>query len=135
MGAGNEELARVLVMVQDTGCRHVGMLPHVHRDFERLDERWRKKLERHFRNYGIEGTSMPPEQFKSEGRHPTGGVRTRDIQLWAFKAFQTRLYGTVVGIRGVQTFAGLELITDKKQQTADQELLKRVAKDFAQYQD
>jgi hypothetical protein len=117
-------------MVQEDGVRWVGMLPDVHKDFLALtgtEERWRKKLQQHFRNFGLPGTTLPAEHFASEGRHPTGGPKSKDLQLSAFKAYQHRLYGTMFDLEGHQTFVGLQLITDKKKNKADQQLLKRIA--------
>jgi hypothetical protein len=133
MGTGYERLIRELVMVQTSGHRHVGLLLNVHAEFQALEKRWKKKLEQHFQNYGIRDARLPKEHFNSEGRFPTGGQRSRDIQLVAFKAFQHRLYGTTVGIRGTETFIGLRLVTDKKTDRADQALLKRIAESFRDY--
>ena len=135
MGAGYERLLGELIMIQDTGQRRVGMLPKAHEEFMACDERWRKKLERHFRNYGVPGTSMPHEHFNSEGRYPTGGPQSRNVQVCAFKAFQHRVYGVVMAVRSFETFVGLKVVEDKKRNRADQELLARVAKSFAPYVD
>jgi hypothetical protein len=135
MGAGLDRLAQDLIMVQQTGSRRVGLLTEVHAQFEALEVRWKRKLERHFKHYGIPGTTMPKEHFNSEGRHPTGGPRSKEVHIYAFKAFQCRIYGVVVPIRGFPTFAGLELVNDKKKNRADQDLLRRVARRFGQYED
>ena len=135
MGAGLDRLVRELVMVQGTGSRRVGMLKNVHAEFERLETRWKGRLEQNFKNYGIPGTTMPKEQFNSEGRHPTGGPRSKDLQLYAFKAFQHRLYGPSISIDGVETFVGLWLVTDKKRNKANPKLLQSVARSFQPYLD
>jgi hypothetical protein len=122
-------------MVQQTGYRRVGLLNDVYRRFEKLEERWKSKFKNHFKNYGIPNTVMPREHFNTEGRFGTGGSQSRNVQLFAFKAFQHRLYGVTVPFQGFETFVGLELITDKKTNKADQELLKRVAKKFGTYCD
>jgi hypothetical protein len=134
MGAGRDRLIAELIMVQQTGYRWVGLMSDVNREFQRLDKRWRSKLERHFRNYGIQGTTMPQEQFKSEGRFPTGGPESQMLQVYAFKAFQHRIYGATISLEGRETFVGMELVT-KKQDKADQELLRRVAQRFRPYLD
>lgn len=133
MGVDLPKLVAGLVWAQREGARHVAMLGEVNAEFKNLEVRWRKKLNKHFSNYGIPGTSMPKEHFNSEGRFPTGGKRSMDLQIYAFKAFQHRLYGPVVGINGIETFVGLKLIEDKKRNRADQDLLKRIAKSFAEY--
>ncbi len=135
MGAGLDALARDLVMVPNTGCRRVGLLSAVDKVFRsrRLDKRYRKRLERYFKNYGIPGTTMPQEHFKSEGRFPTGGRPSRDVHVFVFKAYQCRIYGVTVPLKGVETFIGMEIVTDKKTDVADQELLQRVARNSRPY--
>ena len=135
MGIGHDKLVRELVMVQSSGHKHVGLMPDVYKVYVGLDKRWRSKLERHFRNFGIPGTTMPKEHFNSEGRHPTGGKQSKEVQVCAFKAFQHRIYGVVVGIKNVETFVGLKIVEDKKRDRADQELLKRIAQNIGPYLD
>ena len=134
MGAGHDKLLRDLVMVQDDGCRRVGFLPDAHVDFLAIEERQRKKLERHFRNYGVPGTSMTREHFNSEGRHSIGDVRGKSVHVCVFKAFQDRVYGVVTDVHGVETFVGVK-VARKKTDRADQALLARVARSFAPYVD
>jgi hypothetical protein len=135
MGAALDALARTLVMVQNAGCRRVGLLPAVEKVFRSrsVEERYRKRLERYFGNYGIPGTTMPQEHFKSEGRFPTGGKPSRDVHVFVFKAYQCRIYGVALPIKGVETFVGMEIVTDKKQDDADQGLLRRVARNSRPY--
>jgi hypothetical protein len=132
---GHQELIRKLVMVQQKGFRWVGMLPEVHAEYMNLETRWRGRLDRCFEKFGIPNTTLPAEQFASEGRHPTGGPNSKEVQLYAFKAYQTRLYGVLIGVQRVQTFIGLTLVTNKKQNKADQNLLRRIVKSYAQYVD
>jgi len=135
MGTAHDKLVRELVMVQNDGDRRVGMLREVHIAYCGLDERWRKKLENHFRHFGIGNARLPEEHFKSLGRFPIGKPGSPQIQLFEFKAFQVRLYGTIVNVSDAQTFVGTKLIDDKKRNRADQELLKRIATDFSDYLD
>jgi len=135
MGANHDRLVRELVMVQADGSRHVGMLPDVHAEFTRVEKRWRKKLEQHFKHYGIPETDMLEEHFKSLGHFPAGNTRDQSVHLFEFKARRHRLYGTIINVASVQTFVGLKLVTDKKTNRADQDLLRRIAKNFAAYLD
>jgi hypothetical protein len=127
MGAGLDALARDLMWVQKTGCRWVGLLPTVCRQFDDLETRWRARFTACFEKYGVRGAILSPESFRLEGRFPTGGPRSRIVPVYAFKAFQNRIYGVAVQIEGVGTFVGMELVTDKKSDKADQALLARVA--------
>jgi hypothetical protein len=133
MGAQRDRLIADLVYLQKTGYRWVAMTPEAAKAFRKVDFRWRKRLERHFRNYGVRDATLPPEALASEGRHATGGAGSRDVLVLAFKAFQHRLYGVVTTIGEKKTFIGLRLITDKKTDRADQALLRRVAQDFLPY--
>lgn len=121
-------------MIQNTGCRRVGLLPDVYAEFLKIEERQRRKLERHFRNYGIPGTTMTKEHFNSEGRHSIGDARGKDVPVCVFKAFQDRVYGVVTDVRGIETFVGLK-VAKKKTDKADQALLARVARTFGPYLD
>jgi hypothetical protein len=42
--------------------------------------------------------------------------------------YQCRIYGVTVQLKGVATFVGMEIVTDKKTDRADQSLLRRVAR-------
>lgn len=70
---------------------------------------------------------LTPEQFKREGRFPDG--RGTKIDVYVFKPFKWRLYGIIFDLDGKPAFVGLEIDPEKKQDKADQALLKRVAKD------
>src|SRR5438477_2019179 len=119
MGAGLDALARDLIMVQETGCRRVGLLRAVKKDFERIEKRFRLKLLQHFDHYGIPGTTMPDEHFKSEGHFPSGGQPPKNVHVFVFKAFQCRIYGITKTIEQIETFIGME-IDKKKSNRADQ---------------
>jgi hypothetical protein len=135
MGAGLDALVRDLVMVQTTGCRRVGLIPAVHREFCELERKFKSRLERHFKNYGVPRTTLPPEHFKSQGRFSTGGLAPKNVQIFVFKAFQIRIYGVTVPVCGVETFIGLEIISDKKRDRVEAEFLQRVAKKARPYLD
>jgi len=119
-------------MVQDQGCRRVGLIRDVFEEYQRLDSKWTGRLKRHFENFGRPGTTMPREHFNSEGRYPTGGKQSREVMIYAFKAFQCRIYGPMVPIKGFPTFVGFEFDM-KKTDRADQALLRRVARRFGQF--
>jgi hypothetical protein len=66
------------------------------------------------------------KQFKNEGkfRDGNGGRAT----IWAFKAWQWRIYGSIMTIKGRRCFVGVKIDPDKKQDRADQNTLKATAK-------
>lgn len=135
MTVASARLKRDIVLVQKTGARHVGLLPPVHTQFEAIDERWRAALKQRFEYYGIPGKTMPREQFNNEGKHVVGNKPRREVQLWAFKAFQHRLYGAILHLDGIATFAGAVLIEDKKRNRADPAVLRKAAGIIAGYID
>ncbi|BBK31203.1 hypothetical protein STHU_18370 [Allostella humosa] len=136
---GFKKMTPDLVFVQQTEARWVALLANVNDEFLKLEQRWRGRIDAHFRNFGNPDASLPPTHYASEGRHPIGGQPRQEVQLCAFKAFQVRLYGSVLsfkeGGKTRATFVGLHLITDKKKTKADQDLLKRVAKLLEKYRD
>jgi hypothetical protein len=121
-------------MVQNTGCRRVGLLRDVKTEFDKIEQRFRKKLEKHFEHYGIPGTIMSPDHFRSEGHFPSGGPRSRMVHVFTFKAFQQRIYGITLHLDEIETFIGME-IDVKKQNQANQALLRRVAQRSREYDD
>jgi hypothetical protein len=135
MRSGLDALARDLVMVQDTGCRWVGLLPDVSVAFDDLEARWRGRFQASFEKYGIRGAILSPESFMLEGRFPTGGPRSKVVAVYAFKAYQTRIYGVLAPLKGVGTFVGMALKTDKKRNKADQGLMARVAQNSRPFWD
>lgn len=132
MPADRQSLINALKDKQVTGSRRVKLTVEASADFDRVEERRRTKLETHFENFGKPGTTLPEEAFVSEGRFPTGRSDIREVQVFVFKAFQTRLYGVRLHIDNCDTFIGFEM-DKKKRNRADQKLLKRVAKKAAPY--
>lgn len=136
MGAGLDALARDLIMVQNTGCRRVGLLRDVARVFRgnAVEIRFRARMERHFKWYA-DGVNLLPEAFRSEGRYPTGKPGAKDVQVFVFKAFQCRIYGVTRRIDGVETFIGLEIEPRKKKDKVSNAFLRSVAQKGAPYLD
>jgi hypothetical protein len=68
------------------------------------------------------------EQFKREDtlKDGRGGV----VPVWTFKAWKWRLYGSIIAINGKPCFVGMRVDASKKQNKANQKLLKATAKDI-----
>ncbi|MEW2917242.1 hypothetical protein AB1A64_09220 [Ruegeria sp. ANG10] len=73
------------------------------------------------------------EQFKHEGKFPTGNVRGGDVSVYVVKAFQLRVYGGLVRRNGKSMFVCIEA-AKKKKNRADQQQLKRVARIIGELQ-
>jgi hypothetical protein len=76
---------------------------------------------------------LSEEKFKKEGNFPDG--EGGKVAIWAFKAWKWRLYGAMVEIEGKRCFVGVRVDADKKQQRANNSLLKAAAKDVASFQE
>ncbi len=66
------------------------------------------------------------QQFKKEGDFPDGSGR--HVAIFAIKARQFRIYGTLCTVDGQKCFIGVKVDAAKKQDKADQALLKATAK-------
>jgi hypothetical protein len=70
---------------------------------------------------------LNPKQFKREGTFKDGH---REFSIWTFKAPKWRLYGAILQVAGKRCFVGTRVDPDKKQDKADQTLLRLTAKDI-----
>lgn len=66
------------------------------------------------------------KQFKNEGKFPDG--KGGKVAIWTFKAWQWRVYGTMMTIKGRRCFVGVRIDPNKKQDKADRQTLKVTAK-------
>lgn len=78
------------------------------------------------RDYGPSSLGNP-EQFKREGRFPSGKASVGDIPVYAVKAFKLRVYGGMLKGAGEPTFVCIEA-KKKTRNKADRKVLERVAK-------
>lgn len=74
---------------------------------------------------------MIEEHFKSEGSFPNG--RGNNVQIYAFKPHQWRLYGTICSYQGHTAFLGVRVDPSKKADKADRAILSAAAKTLAHY--
>ena len=87
-------------------------------------------LRRSFREFcDVHPHRLPPEKFKKEGDFPDGLGGT--VAVFAFKAWQWRLYGAVLNVAGRRCFVGMRVDPEKKQDRANQSLLRATATDIA----
>lgn len=78
------------------------------------------------RNFSNElNQNLIETQCRSEGRFHTGGADGKEVQIFAFKSRQVRVYGGQ--IPSTRRFVCSEIEPAKKQAAADQEKLKRAA--------
>jgi hypothetical protein len=87
----------------------------------------RARAERIMETLCVEGPeNLTVKQFNSEGRHPSGDADGKKMAVFAIKSYQLRVYGGWV--KFVPRIFQCPEATIKKQNTADQDQLKRVAK-------
>ena len=69
------------------------------------------------------------EQFKREGKFPDGrsGNATNAV-VWTFKAWQWRVYESILHIQGKRCFVGVRVDPSKKQNKASNKILVATAK-------
>ena len=87
--------------------------------YRQIEDQKRARFEAVMRRW-CDGVSLTPEMFNTnEGRSQSG------ILLQTFKAFKVRLYGFVRQANSLKTFMIVDFDPAKKQDRADQGILKR----------
>ena len=95
--------------------------------YQQAPANYRARAERIMEVLVSEGPEiLTTKQFNTEGRHPAGNLDGKKMAVFAIKSYQLRVYGGWVRYDSL-VFECPEA-TIKKQQTADQAQLKRVAK-------
>ncbi|WP_193184176.1 hypothetical protein [Nisaea sediminum] len=81
-----------------------------------------------FANDGLEYLHLDDTKFKKQGDFSNGKPDGKKIPVFAFKAYQLRIYGSFLP---GGDFVGTEIDTGKKQDQANKSKLKAAAKKFA----
>lgn len=109
-------------------------------EHQRLSAKARKDVHkvglilRRLAEYGYENLQNT-EQFKRQGKFPTGMRRGGEVAVYAVKSFQLRVYGGFIKVtEGTSMFACVEGAV-KKRDSADQSQLLRVAKVLGEIND
>ena len=109
------------------------MTAHVHKQFQRADAHARARCLKWMRFYADDGHDyLDDQKLKYEGKFPSGKPGGTDLAISAFKAWQLRVYGGVVN---GNHFIATEIDIAKKQNAANQAVLKSAAKKLADYID
>lgn len=109
--------------------RCVRMTDRVHKEYERLDVRTKAGLKAKMDAW-VEGRQLSDKHYKWESRESCSG---RSVPIYAFKEWQTRVYGSPLQMDGKETFICSEIDTAKKQNRANQEKLKRAAQNLIEF--
>ena len=108
------------------------MTREVFETYDKLEAKWRARCEKNMEFYGRHGPqNLSKDKFRSEDRFHTGGRSGKEIMIYAFKAYQVRLYGGK--IPNVNCFICTEIDPAKKQDKADEDKLKRAARKLGRY--
>lgn len=108
------------------------MTREVWETYDKLDASWRARCEKNMEFYRRDGpVNLSPDKFRNEGRHHTGGKSGKEIMIYAFKAYQVRVYGGK--IPNVDCFICTEIDPAKKQDKADVAKLRRAAQKLGRY--
>jgi hypothetical protein len=124
-------------VVSDGSYAAIRLAPNVKADYERLwksndtlSKQQRTHLKRYFERFAALGpSSLNEEKFKFEDSYPDG--RGGQVSVFAFKPFKMRVYGGILGVAGKRCFVGVRVDLSKKQDKADQGLLRSAAADIA----
>lgn len=122
-------------VVRDGSVRRIMLSSKVMKDYEKAMEGkdqksvgQRRTFERLFEYYCEEDRPINnDQQFKKEGNF---GAEKEPV--WAFKAFQFRLYGTPIRWNGKETFFAVRADPSKKQNKADRRLLEATAAEVSE---
>lgn len=97
----------------------------------KADARFRVRIGKWMESYSEDGRMyLDDTKMKKEGDFPVGRPGVPDVGIYAFKAYQLRVYGGVVD---GNHFIATEIELAKKKDQADQKKLARAAKKLAPY--
>lgn len=97
---------------------------------DKLSVQRRKHLARYFHEFCTNNPHrLGQEKFKKEGDFSDG--RGGYVAIWAFRVRQWRLYGAFLQVGNRRCFVGVRVDATKKQDKADQQMLRNAALDIA----
>lgn len=122
-------------------CRGVAsdvrMSPPTHLEYlqaiegtDEISSKRKAQLERHFREFCDHAhffRRLSDLKFKNEGNFVVGNGSAMTATVWTFKAWQWRLYGSILQVDRRRCFVGVNIDPSKKQNKANQHLLKDTA--------
>lgn len=104
----------------------VMMTTSVAKQFGKVDAKERARCQKWMKFFADEGFDLLDDQkLKHEGKFSSGHKSGTKVPIWAFKAWQLRVYGSLVG---GNVFVATEIDPRKQQNAADQGKLEAAAK-------
>lgn len=108
----------------------VWMTPQVAKHLRKADVKQLARCQFWMKKFAEDGFEfLTPEQLKHEGKFSVGDKRGTQVAIYAFKAWQLRIYGALVGDRFIATDADIA----KKQDQASRDTLEAAARKLADY--
>ncbi|GBE44286.1 hypothetical protein BMS3Bbin10_02377 [bacterium BMS3Bbin10] len=108
----------------------VVMTRAVAKEFKKAEAKERARCKKWMGFYAEDGdTNLDKQKFRFEARLPVGDKKGTRVAVYAFKAWQLRLYGSLIG----NTFVVTEIDTSKKSDRADSKKLKSAAQKLCPY--
>jgi hypothetical protein len=137
MPGQNRPSAIGFFVVRDGPYAVVRLAPIAHAAYQQLFEsndklsvQRRTHLARYLERFcEIGPQGLGQEKFKREDSFPDS--RGNQVAVYAFKPFKWRLYGGILTVGGKRCFVGVRADPSKKQDKADQTLLRNAASDIA----
>ncbi|MFQ3454719.1 hypothetical protein PMN64_15575 [Bradyrhizobium sp. UFLA01-814] len=115
----------------------IRMSPEAHTEYTQAIEgtddisvKRRVQLERYFREFCDHQhffRRLSELKFKNEGNFPVGNGSGLTATVWTFKAWKWRLYGSIIQVERKRCFVGVNVDPNKKQDKADQQMLRNTA--------
>jgi hypothetical protein len=138
MKDSSQPMAKAFPLVYPGAAGDIRLGPDAHAEYARVrqlaeqaDEiavKRKAHIERYFRefcDYVDVHKRLSREKFKKEGNFPDG--HHGKVAVWTFKSWQWRLYGATLTVEGRRCFVGVQVDNAKKQDRANQTLLKKTA--------
>lgn len=112
----------------------VWMTPKVRKAFGKAEARFRARCERVMQRFAEKGPGafVDDTKFKFQERLSTGGQQGAKVAIYAFKAYQLRVYGGYVPGRGGE-FVCTEIELTKKQDEVARKVLERAARRLGEF--
>ncbi|MDH2345518.1 hypothetical protein [Bradyrhizobium sp. SSUT77] len=113
------------------------MSPVIHTNYlqaiagsDEISSKRKAQLERHFQEFCDHihfFKRLSDLKFKNEGNFSVGNGSSVTATVWTFKAWQWRLYGSILQVHQRRCFVGVNIDPSKKQNKANQQMLRDTA--------
>ena len=124
--------SELVPVVTDGDRADISLTPKVFKEFKKAKEDMRAAVLRTMRAYACNGQVMNKERYRKETTLTIQKKTRHSITVFAFKAFQLRVYGGDCQISGRRTWVGTGIDICKKKDKTAPERLKAAAEKLAE---